>query len=397
MSEPITTFARLLSPITVDEFFDSYYEKKPVHIQGTPEKVEKICSWTEFNDLIQMTGIWSDQNFKMVIDTERVAANDFCDRAPSRDGMSVYMPASHKVRKQMDRGASIVLDVIETLTPGIRSVTEALEMALATRISCNAYCSQNQRRAFPSHFDTMEVFALHIEGKKSWRVYENHFEAPMESPGFNQTSFSPDYHEKAKGGLLMEIDMKPGDLLYLPKGWYHDALASSEACLHLSFSTAQPTGLNFMSWFVRGLDDIPLFREPMPPHDDIAAHDAHIAKLKDVLADVLGSGQAAAQFREDQRAKAFGALSNVAIPATSSRFRVRGRGVKIVRRGAEFQVSTPGGKGSLPDGGDAVVKWVLERDHFRLSELSEVLPDADDQRLLEITQALTAVGALEAL
>ncbi len=397
MSEPIATFARLLSPILVDDFFDTYYETKPVHIEGTPDKVENICSWAEFNELIQKTGIWSDQNFKMVVDSERVAANDFCERAPGRDGMSLYMPASHKVRKQMDRGASIVLDLIETLTPGIRAVTEALEMALATRISCNAYCSQDQRRAFPSHFDTMEVFALHIEGQKSWRVYQNRFDDPLEAPGYDQTSFPPAYHDKAKGDVLMEIEMKPGDMLYLPKGWYHDALASSEACLHLSFSTAQPTGLSFMSWVTRGLDDIALFRQPMPPHDEIAAHDAHVAGLKDALSDVLSQPDVASQFRDDQRAKAFGSLSNVAIPRASRRFRVRGRGVKIVRRGSEFQLSAPGGKGSLPDGGDRVVTWVLERDHFRLSDLAGAVPDLDEQRLLEITQALTAVGALEAL
>ncbi|MDH3581406.1 MAG: cupin domain-containing protein, partial [Hyphomicrobiales bacterium] len=203
MSEPITTFARLLAPISYDQFFDEYYEKKPLHIEGSRDKVANVCSWGEFNELIHRTGIWSDQTFKMVIDTERVPAHEFCTRAPGRDGMSLFIPASHKVQQHLDNGASIVLDLIETLTPGIRAVTEALQMALATRISCNAYCSQNQRRAFPSHFDTMEVFALHIEGAKTWRVYESRFADPLEMDGYVHTSFSPDHHDKAKGGVLM--------------------------------------------------------------------------------------------------------------------------------------------------------------------------------------------------
>lgn len=397
MSEPITTFSRLLAPVTQDQFFDEYYEKKPLYIEGAADKVENVCSWGEFNELIQKTGIWSDQTFKMVVDTERVPANEFCERAPGRDGFSLYIPAARKVQKHLDNGASIVLDLIETLTPGIRSVSEALQMALAARISCNAYCSQNQRRAFPSHFDTMEVFALHIEGRKTWRVYEGRFEDPLEADGYVQTSFSPDYHDKAKGGVLMEIDMKPGDLLYLPKGWYHDALASSDACLHLSFGTAQTTGLNFMSWVARGLYDVAVFRKPMPPHDQPAAYDAHVQELKQAFSDVLDRTEVTGQFREEQRARVFGALTNVAIPKASPRYRVKPRGVKTVRRGKDWQVVAPGGKGTLPNGGDTVLNWVLARDHFNRDDLASAVAEVDEQRLLEIIQALSAVGVLEAL
>lgn len=397
MSEQQMTFARLIAPMGVDEFFDQYYEKKPVHIKGAADKASDVCNWDDFNELVARTGIWSDQTFKMVIDTERVPPQGYCERAPGRDGMMVMVPSSPKVQKQMDAGASIVLDLIETLTPGIRSVTEALEMALATRVSCNAYCSQNQRRAFPSHFDSMEVFALHIEGEKVWRVYEGRFEDPLEMPGYDHTSFAPDYHERAKGELMMEVHMKPGDLLYLPKGWYHDALASSDACLHLSFSTAQTTGLNFINWLARGLDEEPLFRKPMPPHDDVAAHTAHINALKETLAEIMGREDIHAQFREEQRSKAFGGLSNVVIAGASPRFRVKGRGVKLVRRGKEFQIAAPGGKGAVPEGGEDAINWVLERDHFSHADLAKALPDMGEQKMLEVTQALASVGVLEAL
>jgi len=397
MSEPITTFARLLEPITPDEFFESYYEKKPLYIEGTPEKSAGVCTWDDFNELISKTGIWSDQTFKMVIDTQRIAAQDYCERAAGRDGISLNVPASAKVQKQMDNGASIVLDLVETLTPGIRAVAEAFEMALATRVSCNAYCSQNQRKAFPSHFDSMEVFALHVEGTKTWNVYEGRFEDPLEMPGYEQTSFAPDYHDKAKGGLLMVVEMKPGDLLYLPKGWYHDAMASSDACLHLSFSTAQTNGLNFLRWIAGSLDQVAVFRKPMPPHDEIAAYDAHVVKLKEALNDILDRPEVILQFREEQKSKAFGSLTNVSIPAASPRYRVRPRGVKLARRGAGWQVSTAGSKGNLPDIGEAVVNWMLERDHFHVSDLAGAIPEIDEQKRLEILQTLGSVGVIEAL
>lgn len=397
MSAPEMTFSHLLEPITVEDFFETYYDAKPLHIKGNPAKAAGVCSWESFDELVNKTGIWSDRTFKMVIDTERVPAGKYCASAPGRDGMSVLAPVSRKVQKHLDNGASIVLDLVETLTPGIRSVTHALEMALAARATCNAYFSQNQRQAFPSHFDSTDVFALHIEGAKVWRVYTGRFEDPMERPGFDHTSFSPDYHEKAKGDLMMEVHMEPGDLLYLPKGWYHDALASSDACLHLSFGISQPSGVNFMTWLARGLDQFPAFRKPMPPHDDIAAYDAHVETLKKEFMQVMERPDVVGQFREDQKAKAFGGLCNVDISGAGPRFRVRGRGVKVVRRGQDFQVAAPGGKGTLPDGGDAVLDWVLRRDHFRQGELADAVPEIREQQRLSILQTLTSVGVLETL
>ncbi|MEC9369450.1 MAG: cupin domain-containing protein [Pseudomonadota bacterium] len=397
MSEPITTFARLLAPVTPESFFAEYWDKKPLHVPGSAEKTAQICNWDDFNGLIRMTGVWSDRTFALALDGERIDLRDYCERLPGRDGAAVWSPSPRKVAKYVGQGASIVLDFVETLSPGIRAAAEALQMATGAAINCNAYCSQNQHRAFPSHFDTMDVFALHIEGTKTWRIYEGRFEAPLERPGYDHTSFPPDYHDKAKGKLLMEVEMKPGDLLYMPKGVYHDALASSDACLHLSFGTAQPTGLNLMRWVLDSLDQLPVFRQPLPPHDEPTAYHAHLEALGKALRDVLGDEEVARGFREEQRRRAFASVTSVAIPKPSPRYRVRPQGVKLVRRGSEWQLAAPGGKGALPEGGDAIAKWVLERDHFSRADVAEAFPALQEQALLEVVQSLSAVEAVEAL
>jgi len=306
-------------------------------------------------------------------------------------------PVPEKVVDYLGQGASIVLDLVETLTPGLRAATEALQMATGCRISCNAYCSQKQHQAFPSHFDTMDVFAIHIEGRKPWRIYEGRFDGPLERPGFNQTSFSPDYHDKAKGNLAMEVELKPGDLLYLPKGMYHDALSSTDNCLHLSFGTTESTGIDFMRWIVDGLDQSPVFRKAMPPHDAVAAGDERIKALRENLMEILQQGDVASQFRDDQRQKAFAMLSSVAVPQSLSRYRVRGRGVRVVRRGSEWRVTAPEGNCNIPAGAEGLLNWILARDHFERGELAAEFSDMDEQAILDILQTLSSVGVLEVL
>ena len=69
----------------------------------------------------------------------------------------------------------------------------------------------------------------------------------MQRPGLSYEYQSREHHERAKGALLMELEMTPGDVLYLPRGQYHDALASDGASLHLSFGIGRATVLDFVS------------------------------------------------------------------------------------------------------------------------------------------------------
>lgn len=395
MGEPVITFSELLDPISVDQFFGEYFDKKALHVSGNRDKVADICSWGSFNELLQRTAIWSDHSFKLVLDGNRIPGRSYCKPAGNRDGIRVMQPVPEKVVKYLDDGASIVLDLVETLSPGLRAASEAIQMATCSRVTCNAYCSQGEHQAFPSHFDSMDVFAIHVEGKKTWRIYEGRFEAPMEAPGYDHTSFPPDYHEQAKGDVEMEVEMTPGDLLYLPKGKYHDALASTDNCLHLSYGTTEPTGIDFMRWLVEGLDEAPIFRKAMPPYDDVTAHEAHVKALQESLIEILQNGDAAGQFREDQRSKAFSMLSSVGIPEPLHRYRVRGRGVRIVRRGQERQIAAPDGNTKVPEGAHEMIDWILMRDHFERGDLAVSFPDAKEQLIFDLLQALASVRVIE--
>ncbi len=393
------TFAKLMAPVSLDEFLDTYFGKKPLHISGSREKTGEVCDWVAFNDLLQMTDVWSSDNFKMVLDTETLPASDYCRRTVSRDNFGILQPDRKQVGSLLDEGATIVLDRVERLSRGVRSVTEAIEMGTCSRVSCNAYCSQEQHKAFPSHFDTTDVFAVHVEGRKTWRIYTGRFEHPMERDGFRHPSFTPEYHEKAKGELLMEVELKPGDILYLPPGVYHDALASTEACLHLSFTLSGPTGLDYLQFVLSGLEDLPIMRQVMPSYDDPHAHQRHLDKLVAEVSEIIGQADTGSQFRKMQHEKAHEALSDVALPHRRGQtmHRVRARGARVVRRGKESQMITAVGKAALPDNVEPMVKWMFERDYFKQSDLAESFPDVPKRARLELIQSLESVDFLESL
>jgi len=64
--------------------------------------------------------------------------------------------------------------------------------------------------------------------------------------------------------VLWEGLLKDGDLLYIPRGWWHVATPLDEPTLHLTVGVNNPTGADFLSWFTDRLRDAIVVREDVP-------------------------------------------------------------------------------------------------------------------------------------
>jgi ribosomal protein L16 Arg81 hydroxylase len=282
MSTPAccVSFADFLAPVTVEQFRRDHLDKAPLHLRGTPHKLTDVMSWDALNGLLDMTEIWTCQTLNLALDRQIIAANDYCRRGRNRDGRAIQVPEPARVRHWLGRGASLLLNDIDALSPGLRAVSDLLEGALGGRVQINLYCSWRERQAFPSHFDTHDVFALHIAGEKRWTIYRGRSDQPVDHPAWK--TLGQPHHERAKGDVLMTVDLRPGDILYLPRGQYHDALATGESSIHLAVGVNEPIGLDVVSLlFEAGVRGAPLFRTRLPPVSDGPALRQRLGALAD--------------------------------------------------------------------------------------------------------------------
>ena len=378
MATPSITFRDLVAPVTPETFLADYHRKRFLHAPGDAARAGRVMDWETFSGLLDMTALWSAESMKLVLDGRNLLADEYCRPGRNRDGGRVNAVDPERVAELMGDGATVVLDLIETLTPGLRATTAALEMATGAMISCNAYCSRKAHAAFPAHFDTMDVYALHIAGEKTWRIYEGCFEHPIQQSGYDYPSFPQEHHDEAKGALAAEITLTPGDLLYIPRGLYHEALASSDACLHLSFGTTEATGLDLLRNVLGDLAALPAFRAALPHFDSTDAHDAHVRDLADHLRDILADPHAAAEMRDDQRRRAVANLAgfNLPAPELGPRFRVVGDPATLA--------------GNIELG-----EWIGHRDHFTWPELVDAFNTRGEERLAEDIETLSIAGIVE--
>ncbi len=380
MSELITSFRQLIDPVPTEKFFQDYCHKRPLHIAGQAGKFASVMSWDDMNRMLDMA-VWTARSLQLSLDRQRIPPAAFCSTTVDRNQMQVMQPDAPKLLGFLKRGASLLLNEIETLHPGTRSVMETIEAAHGGRGNANLYCSWKQHQAFDSHYDRHEVYALQIIGEKRWRIYEGRAENPIEHPAFLNLPQSE--YDRMKGAVADEIIMRPGDLLYLPRGQFHDALASSDASVHVTFSCSEPIGLEWLTklWELAVQD--PLFRADLPAcqsDEDEERFVQHLTSLSERFQALAGSPEGRELARRLRNGFSV-QRPHFSLPAFEAQesFRVARQGLRAVRRGKEWILQAEGFKAALTGDEGPLVTWIADQERFDKAALLAAFPDLPAQ------------------
>lgn len=382
------TLAELLAPMTPEQFFAEYHDRQPLHLKGAAGKFASVLSWRGINRLLDMTHIWTSRSLMLVLDGKPVPAAEYCEQQTARDANDRLMqPVVGKVRDWVARGASVVMNDVDSLTPGLASVSEALEGAGLGKAQANVYISWQSHKAFPAHYDTHDVWAVQVEGEKTWNIWEGRAEWPISHPVFR--SQTQEHHEQAKGRLRAKVTLRTGDLLYLPRGWYHDALAEAPASVHVAYGAHAPLGMDLMTILGERVLYDAAFRQPLPRQDGTAAAKfaltqragqlgarlAELAKdpkVMEVLANYVANYRYGRGGNDLLAWRGMAPASGGDDAGDSPSFRVVAQGAKPVRRGADWVLK--GAAGTLSAAEAEAAAWVLARGEVTEAEAAQAHP-----------------------
>lgn len=185
-----------------------------------------------------------------------------------------------ELHAQLRDGASLVLDSVEKIHPPVGVAAEGLERFLGTSVQVNAYASWTEREGFGLHWDDHDVVVVQVHGSKRWRLYGSTREAPtfrdVETP------------EKPEGDPVADIVLTPGDVLYLPRGWWHAVTADQGTeSLHLTFGLVSHTGADLLHWVVDQLRSGLALRKDIPRFASLPDQSDFLAELRRELLDEL--------------------------------------------------------------------------------------------------------------
>jgi hypothetical protein len=227
--------AWLLYPRAVSEFFADYWERGPLILQHRgADYYEGLLTNRELEDIISSP----DARYPAI----RLARGGWFHppEAYTRDvhiGFVTFhgVPDVDRISAEYGKGATITLPALHRSWQPLLRLCARLEAELDHTVHGNAYLTPGRAAGFPPHYDTHDILVLQIAGRKHWRIDAPTVALPHDTQTCDPHSFTP-------GPRLAELELRAGDLLYLPRGYTHSTTTGEGYSAHVTI------GINIYSW-----------------------------------------------------------------------------------------------------------------------------------------------------
>ena len=227
-----SVLARLIA-VDRDQFASQYWGQQPLL---SPAGDLPAGRFSELLDADAIDELVSERGLRTPF--LRVAKNGatLTDRAfiaPGGVGAGIADQVSDdKLVQLFADGSTLVLQALHRVWPPILEFCQRLAAELGHPIQANAYVTPPQNQGFSAHYDVHDVFVLQIEGEKRWLIHPPVLESPLRDQPWADRKAQVE--KRAQEPPLIDAVLRPGDCLYLPRGYLHAATALGGVTTHLT-------------------------------------------------------------------------------------------------------------------------------------------------------------------
>ena len=164
-------------------------------------------------------------------------------------------------------GHTVVLQGLHRLWPPLIDFAGALTTDLGHPVQVNAYITPASSQGFSAHYDVHDVFVLQVAGEKRWRIHEPVLDAPSRDQPW--TDHRAAVAARAEEPPVIDAVLRPGDALYLPRGYLHAAEALGGVTCHLTVGVHPVTRQHVLDALLAVAVDEPTLRSSLPMGVDL--------------------------------------------------------------------------------------------------------------------------------
>jgi cupin superfamily protein len=266
-----SVLARLIA-VGRDRFAGQYWGQQPLLSPAAdlPGGFGALLSADAIDELVSQRGLRTPF-LRVAKDGATLPDKTFTTQGGVGAGIADQVSDDRLVRLFAD-GSTLVLQALHRVWPPILDFCQRLAAELGHPVQANAYVTPPQNQGFSAHYDVHDVFVLQIEGEKQWRIHPPVLESPLRDQPWNDRKSS--VQRQAEESPMLEAILRPGDCLYLPRGYLHAATALGGVSTHLTLGvhvwTRFALAERVMSQVMRNLAGNPAVRASLPLGVDVA-------------------------------------------------------------------------------------------------------------------------------
>ncbi|OLU31596.1 JmjC domain-containing protein [Pseudomonas sp. PA27(2017)] len=374
--------------LSAAQFHTQYQEKKPLLIKNAVSL--GLFGWDDVNQIFERSDVASE-DFKLSYDGIR----------PKQEYVESYWDIGtlrHRLIKPvlydyLRQGATLIANKIAN-EPRINLFSRQIAQFTGRQVVNSAYAAFGSRDSFRAHWDTRDVFAIQLIGRKRWIVYEPTFEAPL----FTQQSKNYEDLYPCPEVPYMDFILEAGDVFYLPRGWWHNPLPLGEPTFHLAMGTFPAYTMDYLGWIMHQL---PQFVEARQSLSQWRSDQSALIDMARLINGLIKDPKTYLQFMDDftsaTRVESPLAIEIFGDPASrllddQARLRLSAHRVHGLDDG---YVIANGSRLSLDEEGISLIRAIVEHPDITIAQLRAAQAMPDDAQLRKLVADLCRQDILE--
>jgi 50S ribosomal protein L16 3-hydroxylase len=249
-----TGLSALVHPRTKAEFFDRYEKGQPLIVHGDGSTLAELTTLPFLASLDALLRSWPSPVEAHLPDV--------------RDEASAIATNTSDAKKLFNCGMGLLFSeanlVSDVLATWLETIRKNLGLPAMTYGRCLIYATPDGKGTAP-HFDHNINFVIQVRGTKVWTLSPNHHVvAPMNrhTMGLDVDPELATYTDLPMPTSMpsdtISVELKPGSVLFVPRGFWHATEAQGDA-LSLNFTFTAPTWIDLFTAALRS-------RLVMSPH-----------------------------------------------------------------------------------------------------------------------------------
>ena len=189
-------------------------DDSPQYWEGVIDDPEYYCKWKDVEYCINNPAFF-DMKF-----IDRIS-NTFIPFQSYERHWSRPHAEQSELMNLFDHGHTLIINNFDLIDQARQNIMKSVEETFPNiRASMHIYAGMRESKSFKIHEDLANNFIIQVDGETHWRIYND-----RASNLVSQMIESPSHSEL---DCVIDVILKPGDMLYIPARCYHQAQPKSK-------------------------------------------------------------------------------------------------------------------------------------------------------------------------
>jgi hypothetical protein len=283
--DALSPLAELLSPLAVTDFLELLRRRELIYRpRSNADRFVQAAGWAALQRIIEAG--------QQPVERDGIRVTKESHVVPPDRWMTDGKVDVAKLNAFLADGYSVVALRIEAHVPALAAICDEIKTLVGERSFVGAIITSGVRAgAFKTHYDPEDLIILQVEGTKRWKVFGPVVPNPLQ----RMPKVMLEHPE-----LIFDEVLEPGDLLFVPGGYWHHCESGFSTSVHLGIFFLPPTAWHLIEKTIQPLIKDEFFRRPLTRLNEenaLAGVQADLKKRLIAKIEELDLGEFVAQWR----------------------------------------------------------------------------------------------------